>query len=130
MKNSLNSKIRSMMEESEYEFYWCIINDSIEEYCHFEILIREFLKIFTKKKLVKVIEENYVNDETENRIDYLVQYMKNKVNRSEKDQNNCESVFDSIWHYYRYKRIGVRTYQIKYECKIVILVEMIKQGFL
>lgn len=119
-----------MVEESEYEFYWCIVNDSIEEYCHFEILIREFLKYFTRKRLVKVIEENYVNEETENKIDYLVEYIKNKKRRCEKDQNNCESVFDSIWHYYRYRRIGVRTFEIKYECKIVILVEMIKQGFL
>lgn len=116
------------MKESEYEFYWCIIKDSIEYYCHFDILIREFLKVYNKMNMIKTLEENYTNNEIECRIEYLTDFVHRNLNKDKYKDIRLEIV-TCISEYQKYKKLEVLTFKIKFECKIVILSEMLKQGF-
>lgn len=103
----------------------------MDECSHFDLLIREFLSVFTRKRMIKVIEECCKNDEIEYKIDYLLRYLEHKaLPKNENERKKRDSIYECIREYYRYQKLGVLTFRVKYECKIVILVEMVKRNYL
>lgn len=101
-----------------------LIIESVRYYSIYHFEIREFLRVYGKKRMIEEIRDTIKYDDVENEIMELIQYIvRHPYNET------SDSIQKLIQDYYRYNERKVITFKIRTISKLIIINRMIKEGY-
>lgn len=101
-----------------------LIIESVRYYSLYCFEIREFLRVYGKRRMMEEIRDAIKYDDVENEIMELIQYVVRHVNS---DISNY--IRQLIQDYYRYNQKKILTFKIRTISKLIIINRMIKEGY-
>lgn len=101
-----------------------LIIESVRYYSIYHFEIREFLRVYGKKRMMQEIRDTIKYDDVENEIMELIHYI---IHHQNSDTSN--NIRKLIQDYYRYSERKVITFKIRTISKLIIINRMIKEGY-
>ena len=112
------------VELTSNEMYCDLIIESVRYYSFYQFEIREFLRVYGKKRIMEDIWDAIKYNDVENEVMELLQYIVRHPTSGTSD--NIRKV---IQDYYRYNEKKVITFKIRTISKLIIINRMIKEGY-
>lgn len=111
-------------ELTSNEMYCDLIIESVRYYSFYQFEIREFLRVYGKKRMMEEIRDAIKYNDVENEIMELLQYIV-----CHPSSNAIDSIRKLVHDYYKYNEKKVITFKIRTISKLIIINRMIKEGY-
>lgn len=101
-----------------------LIIESVRYYSLYCFDIREFLRVYGKRRMMEDIRDAIKYDDVENEIMELLHYVVSHPN-----SNASDSIRKLVYDYYRFNEKKILTFKIRTISKLIIINRMIKEGY-
>lgn len=112
------------IELTSNEMCYDLIIESVRYYSLYCFEIREFLRVYGKRRIMEDIRDAIKYDDVENEIMELLHYVISYPN-----SNASDSIRKLVYDYYRYNEKKILTFKIRTISKLIIINRMIKEGY-
>lgn len=110
--------------EQPERIYCDMVIESVRYYSLYCFEIREFLRVYGKRRMMEDIWDAIKYDDVENEIMELLHYVISHPN-----SNASDSIRKLVYDYYRYNQKKILTFKIRTISKLIIINRMIKEGY-